>query len=156
MQTIELSRSRTYPVSPERAFDVTLNTPLNKIFGRRFGLISAIRETEEPDGWGVVGKTRTVRLADGVRMREELTSLNRPRSFGYRLDDIMQPLGLLISTVDGTFSFEPSGTGAKVTWTWTVHPASKVAALSEPVFRWFWDGYARQGLEDLEPLLLNS
>lgn len=156
MPSFELSQSRTYPVTPERAFDVVLPAPLTSIFRRRYGLIPAIAEVEGPPAWGTVGQRRTIRLADGVRMREELTDIDRGKSFGYHIDEIMQPLGLLVESVDGRWSFAPSGTGVRITWTWIVHAKSRGAAMAEPVFRYFWNGYARQALEELETLLIED
>jgi hypothetical protein len=62
----------------------------------------------------------------------------------------------LVGSLDGTWSFDPVGTGTRVTWTWTVHPASAAAGLAMPVFARLWRGYARQALDDLEGLLLQS
>lgn len=156
MLTFELSQSRTYPTGVERAFDVVLPAPLTSIFRRRYGLIPAIAEVEGPPAWGTVGQTRTIRLGDGVRLREELTDIDRGRSFGYHIDEVMAPLGLLVDSVDGRWTFDPSGTGVRVTWTWIVHARSRGAAMAEPVFRYFWTGYARQALEELEGLLVED
>ena len=51
-------------------------------------------------------------------MREELTSVDPPRSFGYRLPT-SGPMAPLVGQVEGEWSFAPAGTGTEVTWRWT-------------------------------------
>lgn len=63
----------------------------------------------------------------------------------------MRPLA---GTVDGQWSFEPVGTGTRITWSWTIHPASRAASYALPAFGRIWRGYARQALEEVERLLL--
>ena len=41
-------------------------------------------------------------------MREELTSVDPPRSFGYRLTGIKGPMALLVGSVAGEWSFTPA------------------------------------------------
>lgn len=147
--------SRTYPVAVEQAFDTVLSVPLEQIFDRRYGPIPPIRSTDGYDGaWGAAGQTRTVRLAGGATMREELTSVERPNSFGYVLRDVTGPMSPLAAQVEGLWSFDPAGTGMRITWRWTVHPASRTAAMLLPAFARFWRGFARQGLERIEDLLV--
>ena len=65
-----------------------------------------------------------------------------------RVDDptiaTLRPDGLLLAT----------GTGATITWRWTVHPASSVAAVAMPVFGRLWQGYAALALTELDGVLL--
>jgi len=150
-----LSESRTVPVPVEHAFDVLMPTPLPEIFRHRYAAIPPIAEVRDQDGvWGSVGQSRTIVLADGATMREELTSLDRPRSFGYRITGISGVMRHLVGSLDGLWTVEPVGTGARVTWRWTVHPASGVAALALPVFGLMWHGYARKALAEVESVLL--
>ena len=152
---LELSQSRTYPVDVERAYDVVLPTPLPALFRRRYAAIPPIREVRDQQGpWGTVGQTRTIRLADGGTLRETLTVVERPRVFGYRITDVTGPMKALVSEVEGRWLFEPAGTGAQVTWAWTVHPRGTLGGLAMPVFARMWRGYARQALEELEPILV--
>lgn len=60
----------------------------------------------------------------------------------------------LVGSVEGLWSFDPAGTGVRVTWRWTVHPASSAASLAMPVFARLWQGFARQSMEELETILL--
>jgi hypothetical protein len=121
---LELASSRTYPVSVERAYDGVLTTPLPELFSKRYAAIPPIREVRDQQGaWGTLGQTRTIRLADGGTMRETLTSVDRPHSFGYRISDVSGPMKPLVTEVAGEWRFEPAGDGVRITWAWTVHRA---------------------------------
>ena len=102
-----------------------------------------------------MGQTRTIVLADHSSMRETLVAVDRPASFGYRLDRLHGPMRPLASSIDGLWSFEKAGTGVRITWSWTVRPASAATALLMPAFGRMWQGYARQALEQLEDLLVS-
>ncbi len=150
-----LSCSRSYPVSAEQAFDSVLPVPLEVLFNQRYGPIPRIRGVEGQIGtWGQVGQTRTVLLAGGGSMREELIQVERPRIFGYTLTDVTGPMKPLVRRVDGAWSFEADGTGTLVTWHWSLYPASSLGRLAMPVFGRLWRGYARQSLRRIEELLL--
>src|SRR6478735_5996779 len=152
---LELSASRTYPVPVERAFDQLLPTPLPALFSRRYAALPPVREVRDQDGeWGTVGQTRTIVLADRGTMRETLLSVDRPRSFGYRISDVSGPMKPLASSIDGLWTLEEAGTGVRVTWAWTLHPASSAAGLLMPAFARMWRGYARQVLDELERILV--
>lgn len=150
-----LEYSRTFPVPVEDAFDRVLPSPLPYVFGRRYGVLPPIREVRDQAGeWGTVGQTRTILLADGGSMREELTLVERPHRFGYRIADVTGPMKLLASGLDGQWSFVPAGTGVRITWEWELYPASGAAGLAMPAFARVWRGYARQGMEEIERLLV--
>lgn len=87
-------------------------------------------------------------------MREELTAVEAPKEFRYRITDLTGPLKVLAISVDGAWRLEPAGTGATITWRWTVHPASSVAAVAMPVFGRLWQGYAALALTELDGVLL--
>jgi polyketide cyclase/dehydrase/lipid transport protein len=150
-----LSASRAYPVTVEQAFDGVLPAPLEQLFHRRYGPIPRIRSTEGQRGtWSEVGQTRTVRLADGGSMLEELTSVDRPNAFSYALTNLTGPLKPIASHIEGRWSFTPVGTGSRITWQWTLHPVSAMTARALPIFSRFWRGYAAQALQHIEDLLL--
>jgi hypothetical protein len=149
-----MTRSRTYPVAVDDAFAGTLAVPLEALFSRRFGPLPPIVRVEQDGAWERVGQVRTIHTGDGGEMREELTSLDAPRVFTYALTPQGGPMKPLVERVEGEWRFEPVGTGCRITWSWTVHPTSGAAGAGLPVFRRFWLGYARRGLDRLEELLL--
>jgi hypothetical protein len=152
---LELASSRTYPVGVEHAYDVVLPMPLPELFSRRYAAIPPIREVRDQQGaWGTVGQTRTIKLADGGTMRETLTSVERPRSFGYRISDVSGPMKPLVTEVAGEWRFERAGDGVRITWAWAVQPRGRLGGLAMPLFARMWRGYARQALERLEGVLV--
>jgi hypothetical protein len=156
-QPLVVQSSRAYPVPVDQAFSYVMPTPLEKIFDQRFGPLPPISGVEGQDGaWGTVGQTRTIKLSDGGTMREELTTVDAPGEFGYRITDITGAMRPLVASVEGRWAFDAVGTGVRITWEWTVHPASSVAELAMPLFGWLWKGYARQVMDRLETLLLEG
>ncbi len=154
IQPVVVEQSRAIPVEVRRAFDVTLSVPLTTIFARRFAALPPIREVRDQDGtWGRVGQTRVVVTTDGGTMREQLTEVDAPHSFSYRLGDITGPLRPLVESIDGRWSFDPKGTGTLVTWRWTLYPRGAGARVL-PLLTRMWRGYARQALEELSEVLL--
>jgi hypothetical protein len=152
-RTLAVRQSRVIPVGVDDAFSGTLPIPLTTIFSRWYGPIAPIAEVREQQGvWGTVGQTRTVILRGGGSMREELTSVDPPRSFGYALTGITGPLGLLVDRADGEWTFTPSGAeslATTVTWHWNIHAASRLTAPLLSVVGLLWRGYARQSLATL-------
>lgn len=150
-----LSYSRTYPVEVAQAFDELMPIDLTALFDRRYAAIPPIRSVEDQAGaWGTPGQTRTIRLADGGSMREELTEVTRPARFAYLITEVTGPMKPLVASLEGAWSFEPAGTGVRVTWSWAVTPAGRLGRLAMPVFRRMWRGFARQGFDNIESLLV--
>jgi len=153
---LHVSYSRAYPVSLDDAFSHTLVLPLDQLFCRRFGPLPPIASTTQDGVWSTAGQVRTIHTADGGSMREQLVEVDRPNSFSYELSEVTGPMKPLASRVEGRWTFEEVGTGARVTWSWTVHPASKLSGLILPIFGKLWTGYARRSFETLEQLLLEA
>ncbi|MGZ4498151.1 MAG: SRPBCC family protein [Nocardioides sp.] len=151
--TLEVSHTRTLPVPVERAFDGVLPLPLPQLFRRRYLAIPPIVRVAQDGEWGTVGQRRTIHTSDGGSMVETLTTLERPCEFGYELGTITGPNKALIRGVRGRWSFAEAGTGTAVTWSWTITP-TRVGALLMPVFARLWQGYARQGMEEIERVLV--
>jgi Polyketide cyclase / dehydrase and lipid transport len=151
---VVVEQSRLIPVAVDDAFNRTLPLPLPVIFAQWYGPIPPIKAVRDQTGdWDAAGKTRTVVMAGGGSMREELTGVDPPRSFGYTLSNIKDPLALLVGSVEGRWSFDPAGTGTTVTWQWILHAKSGLTAPALPVLGRVWKGYARRVLETLSQLL---
>lgn len=137
------------------AFERTLLLPLPKLFRYRYGPIPPIADVRDQTGdWRSAGQSRTIVLQGPGTMREELTEVDPPRRFRYRITELTGPNKALIDHVEGSWSFDPVGTGVRVTWAWDVHPKSGAAARALPVFGRLWSGYARRALEVLEAPLV--
>jgi hypothetical protein len=153
-KSLVVDESRVIPVPAEEAFHGTLPAPLPNLFKRWHGPIPPVREVREQTGaWDAAGQTRTVRLAGGASMREELTSVDPPRSFGYRLSKMSGPMALLVDHVVGEWIFTPAAGGTEITWRWDIHPRSPLTAWALPLFGRIWKGYARKALRDLSAML---
>jgi hypothetical protein len=149
--------SRLVAVEPTQAFDRLMAARLPEIFSHRYAAFPPVREvTDEPEGWGTAGQTRTIQLADGSRLRETLTSVDRPHGYAYVLDDIHGPLRPFVSTVDGAWSVTPEGTGARIGWAWTLHAKASPARLTLNVIGRMWKGYAERALVELETILMRA
>lgn len=152
---LHVESSRTAPVAHEQAFDVVLRAPLPVLFSRRYLVFPPIREVRDQTGeWGTVGQTRTIVTSDGGSLRETLTSVDRPSSFGYRIDQVRGPMKPLVCGIEGRWTLEPRGTGCRVTWAWNIQPANGAGALLMPLLGRMWQGYARQALEEVERVLV--
>jgi len=151
---LDIEQSRTYPVPPEQAFAFTLHSPLDKVFSRRYGPLPPVKEMTLDGTWGTAGDTRVVHTGDGGTMREELRSVEPPSSFSYELTEVTGPLKAIAKSIDGRWTFEAVGSGTRITWAWTIHPASSASALAFPLLRPLWHGYARRALDRLEDLMV--
>jgi len=155
MAPLHFERSRTYPVDVDVAYQRTISMPLPKLFKHRYGPVPPIAEVRDQTGnWTTVGETRTIVLKGSGTMREELAEVDRPNVFRYVLTDFTGPFKPLIDHIDGSWSFDPVGTGVRVTWAWEVHPKSGAAVPALKAFRKAWSGSARRALEVLEGRLL--
>lgn len=138
-----VSSSTVLGVTPEAAFQGLLDAPLERLFPHRAGPIPAIARCEDQDGpWSRVGQTRTIVLADGTSNVETLVGLERPSDYRYRVTEIQGPFTLLVSAIDGRFTFTPEGDGTRVTWSWTLHGRSVASRLAFPALGFFWRRWA--------------
>jgi Polyketide cyclase / dehydrase and lipid transport len=150
-----MAQSRAIPVDLDSAFHGTLVISIPTLFRHWYGPIGPVKAVLDQEGeWGIAGQTRTVILAGGGSMREELTLVEAPNAFGYTLTDIAGPLALLLSRVEGRWSFAQAGTGTRVTWQWSVYPKSRIAGAAVPVLDRLWRGYAGKALEVLSDELV--
>ncbi len=146
--------SRSFPSPVEETYDRVLPVPLERILGRRYLAIPAIKGTTQDGVWGrEVGQQRTIHFSDGGSTREVLTSLDRPTSFGYSLADTTGPMKALVAGLDGTWAFAPAGTGTRITWSWDIRPTA-AGRLAMPAFARMWQGTARQAFDEIEVLLV--
>ena len=137
-----VSSSHTFATTPERAWDVIVEAPLQELFDHRSGPIPPVKEMVEEGPWGQVGAVRTVVLADGSSNLESLVGAERPGDYRYELTAFTGPMRALVSRVEGRFDFEAQGDHTVATWSWAIHPTNPVAGLALPVLGFFWKGWA--------------
>lgn len=152
--SLVVDQSVVAPVAVRDAFHRTLPIALPTLFHRWYGPFPPIKEVREQTGaWDAAGQTRVVHLVGGASMREELTSVDPPRSFGYRLSEVTGPMALLVDHVLGEWVFAPAGGGTEITWRWDIRPRTALTAWALPVLGRMWKGYARRALHDLSAVL---
>ncbi|RNL77663.1 SRPBCC family protein [Nocardioides marmorisolisilvae] len=138
-----VSSSTVVPVTPDVAFQGLLDAPLERLFPHRSGPLPSIARCEGQVGaWSEVGQTRNVVLSDGTGNLETLVGLSRPSDYRYRITGIEGPFKLLVSSIDGRFTFEPEGDGTRATWSWTLHGRNVGARLAYPALGFFWRRWA--------------
>ncbi|AKU18854.1 SRPBCC family protein [Luteipulveratus mongoliensis] len=148
--SVVAQQSRAIPIPVDEAFARTLVLPLPDLFSRRYGPVPRIKEVRDQDGeWARAGQTRTIALADGGSMVEELMTVDPPHRFTYVLTQVKGPLAPLSQRIEGEWAFVPTGTGTEVTWSWTMAPRTPVSRAGLIVFARLWKGYARHALEVL-------
>jgi len=153
-RSLAVEQSRLIRVGVDDAFAGTLPLPLTTIFSRWYGPIPPIKDVRDQTGdWATPGQTRVLVMTGGGSMREELTSVDPPHSFGYTLTGITGPLALLVDRAEGKWVFTASGTATTVTWRWIIHARSALSTPLLPVLGRVWKGYARRSLETLSALL---
>lgn len=132
MRDIFVEISGTVSASPETTFDVFAPIDLTMIF-RGYGPLPAVIAVEgQTGGWDAPGQTRTIRLSDGSTMSEELTTVERPRHFAYRVIDLTGPFHLLVGGLRGAWWFESEegdsmeGARTRVRWRYAFEPRAMV------------------------------
>ena len=143
-------------VEPDVAFDQVDERSADSVPNRRYAALPAVADVE-PISQGLrlgFGQTRTIVLADGGRLRETLTDVERPRSLAYRLDGIEGPLRHFVHTIDGVWTITAHDGGSCIGWAWTFYPKASPARLTTSVaIGRMWMGYADRALTRLEAIL---
>ena len=98
-----------------------------------------------------IGGRRQVNLSDNSIAFEEITALDPPTHFAYRVWGYTNSMANLALEAHGEWWFEPRGTDTHITWQYTFTPKS---ALSKPVLRMivnvFFRGYMQRGLDQIK------
>ena len=132
---------------------------LPDVFPSAKGPIPAVVAVEGQNGrWDTVGRTRTVVLADGMHVQEEITfsdpSNGNPAQdtarFGYTVSGFSGPLSWLVSEARGYWVFESNGTHTHITWTYQFLPTSGLARpLASVIIALFWRRYMQDGMTNV-------
>lgn len=146
---VEIAATVAAPLAT--TFDVFAPIDVPSIFPGYRGLPAVVAVEGQVGGWDAPGQTRTILLADGSRLREELTVVRRPHHFAYRVSDLTGPFRHLVSGFRGAFWFEDAallnGQRTHVRWRYEFAPRTPARRLvAVPIVRWLWKGALRQAL----------
>ena len=105
MKGIRVTVRATVRAPRELVFETMVPIDLTSIM-RGYAFLPAVVAVDGHDGsWNARGQTRTLRLADGNALREELTEYRKPDGVRYMIDGITGPLGTLVHGARGSFDF---------------------------------------------------
>jgi hypothetical protein len=144
---VEVTVTAHSRAGPEVAFDAIAPIDLASIFERWLLMPGVVGVRDQSGPWDEPGRSRTVQLSDGSEVPERLTSVDRPRSFAYRVGPFPRPLGLLASVADGEWRFTPTSGGTDIRWTYRFEPRPGRRGLMRLLIAPLWRGYARRALE---------
>lgn len=117
-----VSRGRTV-VEAAEASQRVLETDPALLFTGRWVFPAVVGTTTGADGWTGVGSTRTVRLAGGGTIGEQLTAHRPGEIYAYDLGRFPRPLDLLVSGARSEVRFRPgAGGGTELIWRFVFHP----------------------------------
>jgi hypothetical protein len=143
------------------AWEAFVPITLSDVFPKSKGPIPAVRGTSGQEGrWDVVGRSRSVHLADGRVVREEITASDptagappagEVATFAYRVSGFSGPLSLIAREAHGDWRFEQVGPEqTDIRWTYTFVPKNWLGAVPlKLILRTFWRAYMRDGIDNV-------
>jgi hypothetical protein len=124
MQGVRVTVHASVRAPRELVFETLVQIDLTSIM-RGYAFLPAVVAVDGPDmSWNARGQTRTLRLADGNSLREELTEYRKPDGVRYLIDGITGPLGALVRGAEGSFDFNAHDDETTVEWTYVYLPRS--------------------------------
>jgi hypothetical protein len=147
MQGIRVTVRAAVQAPPELVFETLVPIDLTTIM-RGYAFLPAVVAVDGHDGsWDARGQTRTLTLADGNSLREELTEYRQPDGVRYVIDGITGPLGALVHGARGSFDFRAHDDATTVEWTYVYLPRSPLyAPFVAFVIGVFWRRYMARAL----------
>jgi hypothetical protein len=128
MQGVRVTVRASVRAPQELVFETLVPIDLTSIM-RGYAFLPAVVAVDGSDGsWNARGQTRTLRLADGNSLREELTEYRKPDGVRYVIDGVTGPLGALVHGAEGSFDFFAHDDMTTVEWTYVYLPRSPLSA----------------------------
>ena len=146
--TVDVTVKARAKCPAETAFDVIAPIDLSSIL-EGWLLVPGVDGVRDQTGaWDAAGQTRTVLLSDGSEVEETLTSVERPKSFGYRVGPLPGPLGLLAGFATGEWVFKPvSAKSTDISWTYSFEVDLIRHMAVRLIVAPMWRGYADRALK---------
>lgn len=111
----------TAPIT--QCFDYIVPVKLSHIFHASL-LLPGVSRTDETERWYTPGLSRTVYFTDGSKAKEQLLTVEPPRSFTYEITQFTGINKFLVSRIHGAWQFRQtsaSETGIEWTYSLTCH-----------------------------------
>ena len=141
---VAVTRQALIPGTPDAVFRfIAAEDVLPKVLTGYGPLPAVVRTSENTGPWDRPGSARLIHLADGSSVREQVTDLDRPRFFAYRVWDFGNPIvRRLADEARGEWTFAAVPGGTQVTWTYTFRAKNRWAAVPlSGIAQLLWRGY---------------
>lgn len=122
-----------------------------------YGIVPAVVSTSYEHGsWGQVGSERTVHLKDGSSVQEQITDLERPNYFAYRILKFDHPiLKRLADYGQGQWFLTETPAGVEVEWRYSFAAKNRLASIPlTAMAQLFWRGYMKVCLDNIEAMMI--
>lgn len=158
-RVIAITRTAVIPGSIEAVFEfIAAEDVLPKVL-TGYGPLPAVVSTSDHTGsWDQPGAARVIHLADGSRVREQVTDHRAPAFFAYRVWDFGNPIiRLLARGARGEWVFSTEGNSTRVIWTYCFYAKNRLAALPlTGIVHLLWRGYMDVCLENSRRIMAAS
>ncbi len=141
---VSITRTALIPGTPEAVFAfIAAEDVLPKVLTGYGPLPAVVRTSDHTGPWDQVGSARVVHLADGGTAREQVTLLEAPHRFAYRVWDVSNPIVKTLAVqARGDWTFVAVGQSTRVSWTYTFKAKNAVTAVPLSVIaQVLWRGY---------------
>jgi hypothetical protein len=140
--------------APERVFDFAVACETFPRVLLPLGPLPGVSGAEMQGGVAPApGARRRIRMTDGSSLTEELLAFERPSRHRYRWADPRAPLGWLVRSGEGDWSFTPSPRGTRIRWSYRFELTHALAApLAWPIV-WLFRSWMSRGLERVREAL---
>lgn len=141
------------PLAPADLLPLVAEHPLPAMF-TGWGPFPAVHRVDGQTGaWDRVGRTRTIRLADGGAVTETVVEFAPGQGFAYELTGFTDVFDRLVHGVRGEWGFTPDGDGSLVRWTWefAARPGRRLlmALVVGPLWRVYMARMIRTAVREL-------
>ena len=143
------------PGSPEQTFDTAVAADMLPRILHPAGILPGVQSAEVEGGGPLrTGSRRRVTMSDGSIVVEEILEHEPPRAHRYRwLTKPKQPLPLVVREAVALWTFEASGPGTRLVWTYTFELTSPLAAAVGRLFAWRFERWMADGLKRLRAVM---
>ncbi len=143
------------PGAPEQTFDPATAAGMLPRILLASGILPGVQSAELEGGGPLrTGSRRRITMSDGSIVVEEILAHDAPRAHRYRwLTKPKQPLPLIIRDAVALWTFDASGPGTRIVWTYTFELTSALAGIPGRLFAWRFERWMADGLKRLRSVM---